>query len=103
MSSRAWSLRMRRINAATSSGSEWSQRTATPLPPAAVTSSAVSSIVSGRFIGERPDLVERPLPYTVAPSAPSSMAIARPQPRVAPATRATLPASGRSAMDMGQL
>jgi hypothetical protein len=52
---------MRSISAATSSASAWSQRTATPSPPAAVTSSAVSSIVSGRSIGERAVRVERPL------------------------------------------
>ena len=62
MSSRPWSLRIRSTSARTSSASAWSQRTAMPSPPAAVTSSAVSSIVSGRSIGERPARVERPLP-----------------------------------------
>lgn len=57
-----------------------------PRPPAAVTRSAVSSIVSGRFIGERPSRVVRPVQYTVAPRAPSSTAMPRPAPRVAPAT-----------------
>ena len=40
--------------------------------------------------------VDRPVQYTVAPAAPSCTAIPRPAPRVAPATRATLPDSGPS-------
>jgi hypothetical protein len=32
-----------------------------PVPPASVTSPAVSSIVSGRFISERSSRVERPV------------------------------------------
>jgi hypothetical protein len=39
--------------------------------------------------------VLRPVRYTVAPAAPSSTAMPRPAPRVAPATRATFPFSGR--------
>src|SRR5947208_3468950 len=71
-----------------------SQRTGTPRPPAASTSSAVSSIVSGRFIGDADSRVVRPAAYTVAPSAPSSTAIARPHPLVAPATTTTLSCNG---------
>src|SRR5580698_6273896 len=66
-----------------------------PRPPAAVTSSAVSSIVSGRpGVGGLPragSLELRPVQYTVAPASPSATAIPRPAPRVAPATRAILP------------
>ena len=65
-----------------------------PRPPAASTSSAVSSIVSGRFISDRAARVLRPVTYTVAPAAPSSTAIPRPAARVAPATSATFPANG---------
>ena len=36
----------------------------------------------------------RPVQYTVAPASPSATAVPRPAPRVAPATRATLPSSG---------
>src|SRR3712207_5399529 len=64
-----------------------------PVPPAAVTSSAVSSIVSGRSYSERWSRVLRPVQYTVAPASPSATAIPRPAPRVAPATSATLPSS----------
>src|ERR671919_812354 len=62
-------------------------------PPSRSINSAVSSIVSGRFISERCFFVDRPVQYTVAPAAPSSTAIPRPAPRVAPATNATLAAS----------
>src|SRR5437867_5395725 len=62
-----------------------------PWPPACCTSSAVSSIVSGRLYSERCVRVVRPVRYTVAPAAPSSIAMPRPAPRVAPATNATLP------------
>src|SRR6188472_3267420 len=65
-----------------------------PCPPAAVTASAVSSIVSGRSYSDRWARVVRPVQYTVAPAAPSSMAMPRPAPRVAPATSATRPVSG---------
>src|SRR5439155_13686828 len=59
------------------------------------TSSAVSSIVSGRLYSERCVRVVRPVRYTMAPAAPSSTAMPRPAPRVAPATNATLPSSMR--------
>src|SRR5260370_8837876 len=52
---------------------------------------AVASMVSARFIGEDAVRVVRPAAYTVAPSLPSSTAIALPQPLVAPVTTATLP------------
>jgi hypothetical protein len=39
---------MRSNSASTCASSEWSQRTAMPMPPRAVSSSAVSSIVPGR-------------------------------------------------------
>src|SRR5687768_7924556 len=64
-----------------------------PVPPAEVTSSAVSSIVSGRSYSERRSRVLRPGQYTVAPASPSATAVPRPAPRVAPATSATLPSS----------
>src|SRR5882672_3164538 len=64
-----------------------------PWPPALWTRDAVSSIVSGRFISDDWDRVDRPVTYTVAPAAPSCTAIPRPAPRVAPATRATLSSS----------
>ncbi len=65
-----------------------------PVPPASVTSSAVSSMVSGRSSSERPARLLRPVAYTVAPAAPSCTAICRPAPRVAPATSATFPING---------
>ena len=65
-----------------------------PVPPAASTSSAVSSIVSGRSYSERCARVLRPVQYTVAPASPSATAMPRPAPRVAPATSATLPFNG---------
>ncbi len=64
-----------------------------PPPPARSTSAAVSSMVSGRSISDRPSAVDRPVQYTVAPAAPSATAIPRPDARVAPATSATLPSS----------
>src|SRR4029077_3604358 len=64
-----------------------------PWPPACCTRSAVSSIVLGRLSSERCVRVVRPVQYTVAPAAPSSIAMPRPAPRVAPATSATLPLS----------
>jgi hypothetical protein len=64
-----------------------------PSPPASVTRSAVSSIVSGRFISDRCVRVVRPVAYTVAPRRPNSTAMARPAARDAPATSATLPFS----------
>src|SRR5215472_14814624 len=70
-------------------------RSATPSPPAAAISSPVSSIVSGRPTSEGPATrLVRPVAYTAAPARASSTAIARPAPRVAPATSATLPVSG---------
>src|SRR5215208_5859144 len=66
-----------------------------PRPPAASTSSAVSSIVSGRSYSERRSRVDRPVHHTVAPASPSATAVPRPAPRVAPATRATVPLRGR--------
>src|SRR3954462_7764054 len=65
---------------------------AIPVPPAAVTSSAVFSIVSGRaaFAAAAPGVrLLRPVQYTVAPASPSIRAMPRPAPRVAPATTAT--------------
>src|ERR687890_33665 len=64
-----------------------------PSPPASVTRSAVSSIVSGRSISERCSRVVRPVQYTVAPASPSATAMPRPAPRVAPATSATRPSN----------
>src|SRR5215213_7219074 len=87
----ACSSSMRPTRVRTCSGSRWSTRTAMPRPPARSTSSAVSSIVSGRSYSERSSRVDRPVTYTVAPAAPSSTAIPRPAPRVPPATRATFP------------
>ena len=78
----------RRRSAATSAStwpaSRWSTATAIPVPPAALTSSAVSSIVSGRSYSERRSRVLRPVQYTVAPASPSATAVPRPAPRVAP-------------------
>ncbi len=68
--------------------SRWSVGTAMPWPPSPVTSSAVSSIVSGRSYSERAERVVRPVQITVAPASPSAMAMPRPAPRVAPATTA---------------
>src|SRR4029077_18954962 len=66
-----------------------------PRPPAAVTSSAVSSMVSGRpGVGCRPRVRRRelrPVQYTVPPASPRATAMPRPAPRVAPATSAILP------------
>src|SRR5687767_13771505 len=62
-----------------------------PSPPAAAISSPVSSIVSGRLYSDGEERVLRPVAYTVAPARASSTAMARPAPRVAPATRATFP------------
>src|SRR5437588_6680542 len=62
-----------------------------PCPPAAVTSSAVSSIVSGRPRAAGRPRELRPVQYTIAPASPSATAIPRPAPRVAPATSAILP------------
>src|SRR3712207_4240365 len=69
-----------------------------PVPPASVTSSAVSSIVSGRLYSDGCSRVVRPVQYTVAPAAPSSTAMPRPAPRVAPATSATRPRRSTSAL-----
>src|SRR5262245_15681293 len=73
-------------------------RTAMPRPPRADTISAVSSIVSRRPAYTPVagcSRVVRPVQYTVAPPSPSMHAIPRPAPRVAPATRAIFPSSGR--------
>src|SRR5207245_11804863 len=66
------------------------------VPPAALIMSAVSSMVSGRPYGERLPRTLRPVQYTVAPASPRARAIPRPAPRVAPATTATCPVSGRA-------
>src|SRR5262249_32512804 len=76
------------------SGRVWSEGTAMPVPPALVTRSAVSSMGSGRARSERALRGVRPLTYTVAPAAPSSTAMPRPAPLVAPATRAIRPVNG---------
>ncbi len=60
-------------------------------PPRRVTSSAVSSIVSGRLYSDLADRVVRPVQTTVAPASPSAAAMPRPTPRVAPATTAMRP------------
>src|SRR5205085_5067825 len=65
-------------------------------PPAAVIISAVSSIVSGRPYGDRLPRTLLPVQYTIAPASPRARAIPRPAPRVAPATTATCPVSGRA-------
>src|SRR5580658_3756418 len=62
-----------------------------PRPPAAVTSSAVSSMVSGRPDDAGVARVLRPVQYTVAPASPSIRAMPRPAPRVAPATTVIFP------------
>ena len=78
-------------SASTSSSTPWSTWTQMPVPPSAVTSSAVSSMVSGRLpVAGRPRTL-RPVQYTVAPPSPSILAMPRPAPRVAPATTATFP------------
>jgi len=62
MSSRpAASVSIRVRKAATSAGDVKSQRIGTPRPPAASISSAVSSMVSTRFIGEEEARVVRPV------------------------------------------
>ena len=66
---------MRATSAATCSGSRWSVGTAMPVPPAAVTRSAVSSIVSGRSYSDRRSRVVRPVTYTVAPASPRPTAM----------------------------
>ena len=81
-------------SASTSSSTPWSTWTQMPVPPSAVTSSAVSSMVSGRLpVAGRPRTL-RPVQYTVAPASPSMLAMPRPAPRVAPATTATFPVRG---------
>jgi hypothetical protein len=52
---------MRATSARTSSLTKWSTTTAMPVPPAAVMSSAVSSIVSARSTSERRPRVLRPV------------------------------------------
>src|SRR3954469_11089247 len=64
------------------------------MPPDALMIAAVSSIVSGRPYGDGLPLPLRPVQETVAPASASARAMPRPAPRVAPATRATRPASG---------
>src|SRR3954453_2301489 len=66
-------------NAATAPSSVWSRRWPAPRPPRAVTSAAASSTV------------DRPVTWTVAPHSPSTSAMPRPTPRVAPVTTATRP------------
>src|SRR4051812_29178047 len=61
-----------------------------PLPPRAVTASAVSSTVPGRLSVVGLSFTLRPVTYTVAPRSPSVSAIPRPAPRLAPVTTATL-------------
>lgn len=51
-------------------------------------------VSAGRPVSLAPPCVVRPVTYTVAPARPSSTAMARPAPRVAPAISATFPASG---------
>src|SRR5215510_12368662 len=76
-----------------------------PLPPRAVTSSAVSSIVPCRLSVVASPLTLRPVTYTVAPASPSASAMPRPAPRLAPVTTAILPcndpAGGRADEFMG--
>src|SRR5688500_11659954 len=60
-----------------------------PRPPARVTPSAVANTVPGS--GASPSCWERPVTYTVAPSAPSASAMPLPAPREAPGTRAITP------------
>jgi hypothetical protein len=80
----------RSTRAATAAGSSWSTTRAVPCPPAAASSSPVSSIVSGRPISERPvTRLLRPVAYTYSPARANSTAMVRPAPRVAPATSAT--------------
>jgi len=59
---------------------------------------SVSSIVSDRPYSDARSRVVRPVTYTVAPAAPSSTAIPRPAPRVAPATKATFPSKALSSI-----
>src|SRR4051812_11552147 len=100
-SRRPCSASTRATRSATSPGSRWSTRTAMPVPPAAETRSAVSSIVSGRSYSERRVRVERPVQYTVAPASPSAIAVPRPAPRVAPATSATVPSRAATGRRLG--
>src|SRR3954451_20276356 len=72
-----------------------------PVPPSDVTSSAVSSMVSGRLYSDRCVLVVRPVQTTVAPASPSAAAMPRPAPRVAPATNAIRPRSAFESGDQG--
>src|SRR4051794_4640661 len=70
-----------------------------PVPPSAVTISAVFSIVSGRRALTWLDTfgrarLLRPGQYTMAPASPNIRAIPRPAPRVAPTTTATRPLNG---------
>src|SRR5947208_2444746 len=60
-----------------------------PRPSRFVTPSAVSSIVPGTLSVVGAPSTLRPLTYTVAPAAPSSRAMPRPAPRLAPVTSAT--------------
>src|SRR5208282_434236 len=62
-----------------------------PRPPCFVTSSAVANTVPPN--GLSPALPLRPVIYTVAPAAPSAIAIPLPTPRLAPVTRQTRPFS----------
>src|SRR6266508_2597514 len=82
---------MRSKTASTCASSVWSQRKAMPVPPRAVTSSAVSSIVPGRPSVVGCPRTLRPVTYTVAPCSPSTHAMPFPPPRLAPVTSATFP------------
>src|ERR1044072_5254232 len=90
-SSRAWLHSIAETSPSTKTGPSWSTTSAEPAPPAAAIRSPVSSIVSGLPISEGPDArLLRPVAQTYKPARASSTAIARPAPRVAPATNATL-------------
>src|SRR5215217_4019108 len=81
---------IRATRPATAAGSSWSTTRAVPCPPVAAMRSPVSSIVSGRPISDLPAArLLRPVAYTCSPARASSTAMARPAPRVAPATSAT--------------
>src|SRR4051812_7974030 len=54
----------------------------------------MSSAVSATVPGNGPALTVRPVTYTVAPAAPSSVAMPFPMPRLAPVTTATWPSRG---------
>ena len=78
-------------NLSRSSGLDRSAGIATAVPPAAVMSATVSSMVPGSAAGA-PSVV-RAATATAAPAAPNRRAISAPIPRLAPVTRATFPSS----------